>query len=433
MLMLLALPAMVLRIAFYALRGLADVLQGRERLRAERTVLINAPRDAVWRFLTADRTVFDGGLAATELRREPVPEDRELYLNRIRIGGQEIARVAMRELTRDEATGTVLVQCVPGHKLTHPPAFATDCLTEVKIETRPEGIALTLSEEQTVGAFKDRILVPVGVFGRAARIKRQCEKDAGKANRPAPSLDGGNSLGVSIVALLSFWYLVGWQDALLLVVVVALHEAGHAAAMRLVGMKVQGIYLVPFFGGAAVPKTAYQTQGHLGFVALMGAGFSLVPTFALAAAYGATGEPYLLRPLSWFALINAINLLPIYPLDGGLIVNALLGSLSRRLAWVWGWIGVLAGLGIALYLQDWLIGVPFLLFALQHYQGGGIMPDLKRLSFAGGAGLVLAFVATFALHVAAFAYAEDERSLISGADRTSAVSLRQQGPVSFNW
>jgi Zn-dependent protease len=425
MLMLLGLPSMILRLGFYALQGLADVLRGRKRLHAERTVLINAPRNAIWRFVTADRTVFDGWPAATELRREPVPGDGELYLSRIRIGGQEIARVAMRELERDEATGTVRVQCVPGHKLTHPPAFATDRLTAVKIETRPEGIALTLSEEQTVGAFKDRIVVPVEVFGRATRIKRQCEKDAGNASRPAPSLDGGNSLGVSIIALLSFWYLFGWPDALLLVVVVALHEAGHAAAMRMVGIGVQGIYLVPFFGGAAVPKTAYQTQGHLGFVALMGAGFSLVPTFGLAAAFWATGEPHLLHLISWFALINAVNLLPIYPLDGGLIVNALLGSLSHRLARLWGWIGVLAGLGAALYFQDWLIGIPFLLFAMQHYRGGGLMPDLKRLSFAGGGGLVLAFVATFALYVAAFAYAEGEKSLISGTDPTAAMSLRQ--------
>jgi hypothetical protein len=192
MLMLLGLPAMILRLGFYALQGLADVLRGRKRLHAERTVLINAPRNAIWRFVTADRTVFDGWPAATELRREPVPGDEELYLSRVRIGGQEIARVAMRELERDEAAGTVRVQCVPGHKLTHPPAFATDCLTAVKIETRPEGIALTLSEEQTVGAFKDRIVVPVEVFGRAARIKRQCEKDAGNASRPAPSLDGAH-------------------------------------------------------------------------------------------------------------------------------------------------------------------------------------------------------------------------------------------------
>src|SRR5258708_21149618 len=145
-----------------------------------------------------------------------------------------------------------------------PPALATERLTAVKMETRPEGIALTLSEEQTVGAFKDRIVVPVEVFGRATRIKRQCEKDAGNASRPAPSLDGGNSLGVSIIALLSFWYLFGWQDALLLVVVVALHEAGHAAAMRMVGIGVQAIYLVPFFRGPAVPKTAYPAPPHSG-------------------------------------------------------------------------------------------------------------------------------------------------------------------------
>jgi hypothetical protein len=157
MLMLLGLPAMILRLGFYALQGLAGVLRGRKRLHAERTVLINAPRNAIWRFVTADRTVFDGWPAATDLTREPVPGDGELYLSRIRIGGQEIARVAMRELERDEAAGTVRVQCVPGHKLTHPPAFATDRLTAVKIETRPEGIALTLSEDQTVGAFKDRM------------------------------------------------------------------------------------------------------------------------------------------------------------------------------------------------------------------------------------------------------------------------------------
>jgi len=132
----------------------------------------------------------------------------------------------------------------------------------------------------------------------------------------------------------------------------------------------------------------------------------------------------LLRSLTFVNVgLLAFNLLPIYPLDGGLIVNALLGSLSHRLARLWGWIGVLAGLGVALYFQDWLIGIPFLLFAMQHYRGGGLMPDLKRLSFAGGAGLVLAFVATFVLYVAVFAYAEGEKSLISGTDPTAAMSL----------
>jgi hypothetical protein len=100
-----------------------------------------------------------------------------------------------------------------------------------------------------------------------------------------------------------------------------------------------------------------------------------------------------------FAVINAINLLPIYPLDGGQILNALLGSVSKPVAHVAGWIGVLAGLGIGLYLQSFLIIVPFVLFALQRYLTGGRTPELARLSLAGGVVLALAFVSTFTLYV----------------------------------
>jgi Peptidase family M50 len=197
---------------------------------------------------------------------------------------------------------------------------------------------------------------------------------------------------------------VGWQDALLLAAVVILHEAGHALAMRLVGIEVRGIYLIPFFGGAALPKTSYRSQGNLAFVALMGPGFSLIPTWGLAAMFQASGDSRLCLEAMWlFALINVTNLLPIYPLDGGLILNALLGSLSSRLAPVAGWIGVLTGLGIAIYWQSFLIGIPFLLFALQRYLGGSAL-ELERLSLAGGTVLVLGFATTVALYLLALSY-----------------------------
>jgi Zn-dependent protease len=417
--LLLLWPVAVLQIGLYALWGLADVLRGRRRLRAESTVLIDAPRGAVWHFLTADRVMFDGA-PLKEVIREPLPGSDDLYLTRTLIDGEEWSRVVSRELVRDEAAGTLVSQSVPDHPSTHPPELANDCVSGARIETRPQGTALTLHDELTVQSFRDRITCRVGVHGRAARIKRQCEKPTARRRQPAgpqrqPAGSARQAWGTSAVALLSFWYLFGWRDALLMAVIVILHEGGHAAAMRMVGIEVRGVYLVPFFGGAAVPKSAYKTQGHLGFVALMGPGFSLIPTFTLAAAFWVTGEASLLHAISLFALINAVNLLPIYPLDGGLIVNALLGSLSRRLSQVWGWIGVLTGLGIALYLQSYLIGIPFLVFALQHYLRGGRTLAMKRLSFAGAAGLVLAFAATFALHVLAFAYAEGTAALYYGA------------------
>jgi Zn-dependent protease len=401
MLMLLELPYTLLQIGFYALCGLVDSLRGSSRLRAEATTLINAPRAAVWRFMTADRTVFDGP-PVTEMAIEPLADGSDLLVTRVSINGQEWGRVVCRRLVQDEARGVVVSEIV-AHELSHPPELANEGLIGAIVEERPNGTALTVINELTVRSFRERITYPLGVSRRAVQIKKQCEKEAGTGSDLSRLSE--HWLVVSFVALLSFWYLFGWRDALLLAVVVVLHEAGHALAMLMVGIRVQGIYLIPFFGGAVVPKTAYRTQGHLGFVALMGPGFSLIPAIGLAAVFSATGDTRVGDAALAFAVINASNLLPIYPLDGGLILNALLGSVSTRVAHVTGWIGVLAGLGIGLYLQSFLIIVPFVLFALGRYLSGGRAPELERLSVAGGVALALAFVATFALHVLTFTYA----------------------------
>jgi Zn-dependent protease len=324
--------------------------------------------------------------------------------------GQELGRVVSRGLACDEGAGTLVSQAVPHHPLTHPPELANDCLGGLRIEARPNGAALTVFNELTVRAFHERINYPAGVAGRAASIKAQCEKEAqpsgqGAAHRAYQQLAGLPGVGFAVwfVVLMELWYLFGWQDALLLAVIAVLHEAGHAAAMLMVGMKVRGIYLVPFFS-MAVPKS-FGSQGHRGFVALMGPGFNLIPTFALAAMYWATGERSLLHAISLFALINAVNLLPVIPLDGGFVVDALLGALSRRLSLAWAWIGMVAGFLLAFHLQSLVFGIGVSLFGLQRYMCSRYTPDLKRLSFAGAAALLLAFAATYALHVLAFAYA----------------------------
>jgi hypothetical protein len=249
-----------------------------------------------------------------------------------------------------------------------------------------------------VRTFRDRIVYPTGLRGMVFRIKQQCEKEAGTNSRLAAIANHG--LLLSALALLSFCYLLGWQLGLLLAAVIVLHEAGHVAAMLAVGVGVRGIYLIPFFGGAAVPRTAYRTEGRLGFVALMGPGLSLIPTLGLVAVHHATGRIAPLQAAEMFAVVNAANLLPIYPLDGGLILNALVGSVSRKSALIIAWVGLLAGIGLAVYLQSLLIGVPFVLFALQRYLTNSKAIELERLSLPGGIALALASVATFVIYAA---------------------------------
>lgn len=395
MLGLLTLPIELLRLAFYAFQGLVDALSARNRLRSEFTVLINASRDAVWRLSTADRFVLDGP-PIIEMSSEPLPDSPDLWLTRITVSGQPQSQLVSYELERDETKGIMRARVV-AHPLSKPPEGGRDIETGLIVEATPEGTALTMFNELTVRSFRDRIIYPTAPRRMGNLIKQQCEKDAGTHSRLADIANHG--LLLSALALVSFWYLLGWKLGLLLTVVIVLHEAGHAAAMLMVGVGVRGIYLIPFFGGAAVPRTTYRTEGRLGFVALMGPGLSLIPTLALFAMYRATGEAQLREAVEMFAVINAANLLPIYPLDGGMILNALIGSVSRRSALIAGWVGVLTGLGLAIYWQSFLIGIPFLLFALQRYLSGSQTIELERLSVGGGVALALALIATFVLYV----------------------------------
>src|SRR5262249_14230421 len=123
---LLRLPFSLLQIGFYALRGLADSLGGRKRLRVEVTTLINAPRDAVWRFMAAERTIFDGP-PLMEIASEPLTDGSELWLTRVSVNGQEAGRIVSRRIERDEAKGILLSQGIP-HELAHPPELANDCI-----------------------------------------------------------------------------------------------------------------------------------------------------------------------------------------------------------------------------------------------------------------------------------------------------------------
>jgi Zn-dependent protease len=418
LLSLLRLPIELALFLGYFLLAVADTIAGRKRRRFESTVLFRAPREAVWRFFSAKRMVLEGPPTTIELAVEPVPGEDGLMLTRVTVAGRELGRAVSRTLRHDAEAGISLSEIVP-HELTMPPLEGTDYIAGVAIKEVPGGTAVTRHYEVTFGSFAQRVKVPFGMHAMGARLKRQCEKDAGTQSRLAQLAN--HWLVLSMLAIASFSFLLGWQDALLITLVVVLHELGHAAAMRMVGIPVQGIYLIPFFGGVAVPKAAYRSQGQLGFVALMGAGFSLLPTLALVGLYYATGDALALHAALMFALINGLNLLPIYPLDGGLILNTLLGSLNMRLARWASWGGVLVGLGIGAYLHSALIGLPFVLFAVGLFLAGGRSLGLKRLSALGGGALMLAFAGTLGAHLATFLYANHvELAIADAAERRVA-------------
>ncbi|MEN9578466.1 MAG: hypothetical protein RJA70_1475 [Pseudomonadota bacterium] len=142
---------------------------------------------------------------------------------------------------------------------------------------------------------------------------------------------------------------------------ILVHELGHALAARSFGLSPQ-ISLHMMGGTTAFAPTAQLSRGRDILVSLAGpfAGFSLgllawllLMIYAPSSAGRAEGyqpSPLVvgLRAAAWLNLVwGVLNLLPVIPLDGGLVLAAALGPARRQLAAV---VSLLAGLGAALIL-----------------------------------------------------------------------------------
>lgn len=167
-----------------------------------------------------------------------------------------------------------------------------------------------------------------------------------------------------VLFVLSFLRLGDGGFLLKLVLVIFLHELGHWAAMRLLGYQNTSFFFVPFFGGAAMGTKKYPTLREEILVFLAGPMPGLVIAFLIAyfseVNLGSWLGQYAL--LSWF--INAANLLPIFPLDGGRVMNALVFSRWPLLELAFKFMAIVALIGGGIYLQDHImpiIGVTLLL------------------------------------------------------------------------
>lgn len=164
---------------------------------------------------------------------------------------------------------------------------------------------------------------------------------------------------------------VTWNvlEYLALFLIVTVHEFGHALACRQVGGRADQIVLWPLGGVAYVdpPPRPGATLWSIAAGPLVNV--ALLPILYVAStAAGSLGwaasMPDLYRLVQTISLINLglliFNILPIYPLDGGQILRSLLWFVLGRarslmVATVFGLIGVVVFIGLAVWRQDvWL-------------------------------------------------------------------------------
>lgn len=151
------------------------------------------------------------------------------------------------------------------------------------------------------------------------------------------------SLLSMLVTIGAYSMFFGWKYAVGFVLLIFVHEMGHAIALRRQGIPAGAPVFVPFMGAFIAMKGRPRDAWVEAYVGIGG------PLLGTAAAIACLGVALALQSPIWFALasvgflLNLFNMIPLSPLDGGRIVGAI-----SRWFWVIGY-----AMGIGLLLLTW--------------------------------------------------------------------------------
>ncbi len=163
-----------------------------------------------------------------------------------------------------------------------------------------------------------------------------------------------------------FWMWLGMLISALLLLVVFIHEVGHASAMALFGYRNRQVLFIPFFGAAAIGEKRDAPPWQQLVVLFMGP----LPGIAigLACLFVVMSNPApdamdlrdrgVLAQIALLSLVlNYLNLLPLGFLDGGKIVQILFFNRFVRARFVFQFLSATAFLILSILLREVIIGV----------------------------------------------------------------------------
>lgn len=129
---------------------------------------------------------------------------------------------------------------------------------------------------------------------------------------------------LSMAASLGFyWIAFGWRFAAGLIASIYLHEMGHVAALRSLGIAASAPMFIPGLGALVRLKQYPATPAEDARVGLAGPLWGLGAAIAAYVAHRLGGGPTFAAIAHVGAWINLFNLLPIWQLDGGRGLRAL--------------------------------------------------------------------------------------------------------------
>lgn len=119
------------------------------------------------------------------------------------------------------------------------------------------------------------------------------------------------------------------RSILLLVIVIIIHEGGHFLAMKMFGYRDMKIFFIPFFGAFVSGKSNEASPLERAIMILSGPLPGILIGTILFAISIFSDSKTLLQPALLFMVLNAINLIPVSPLDGGQFLQVLFPASNK--------------------------------------------------------------------------------------------------------
>ena len=239
-------------------------------------------------------------------------------------------------------------------------------------------------------AEKDAIYGAVSKNSTTQSLYQNSEKRTlykGVEEKPKTSTKEGK-IRTFIISGLSFVLLFGllgipWSALPMLLLILLIHELGHFFAMRFFGYTDTSIFFIPLFGAAAKGEKEYVNSFEEYIVFLAGPVPGMI--ISLVLAYLMWNSPELRENalLQEYALmsffLNYINLLPIYPLDGGRVIQTLLFTRYPKLQYYFFLVSLMVIIFSALLLQSILLGIFALILFLSINHNANLARLVEKL------------------------------------------------------
>jgi Zn-dependent protease len=207
------------------------------------------------------------------------------------------------------------------------------------------------------------------------------EEAAALLASPPPRSSRWAAASMILVFTLAAFYFVEaqrntWFDVLSLIGVLLFHELGHFAGMRLFGYRDVRMFFIPFFGAAVSGRKVNIKAWQEAVILILGPLPGIAAGFVLSMALLAWDQPNVRQLALLLITINALNLFPLLPFDGGRLANLLWYGRSPAFEAAFQLMGaiVLMGLGYMIHFSFWMLGI--LLLVSVHYNF-----KLARLAF----------------------------------------------------